>query len=193
MMRRSRVILGIFLTLTLAATAGWVAMGHAGPNCGSSGKSMAATGSGCAAAKSGACASASKAGACPSAMQSAQGGNPACGATMAAGMSGLMLPDGTKMTRMDVENGIDLIFTGRDLTAIRASLDEHIAACAGMDGKPCATQTCSVANTDNSVVLSVRGPGADACCTMMSASLSDNAADRAAKPAKQKRSWWKRI
>ncbi len=190
MTQRGRVILGIFLTLTLAATAGWVASGHAGPGCGSSEKTMAAGGSGCPAAKSGACAAATKAGACPSAMQSAHAGEAACGSATAAGMPGLVLPKGTKMTRMDVENGIDLVFTGKDLAAIRTSLDEHMAACAGMDGKPCGNQTCSVASTENSVVLSVRGPDAAACCTMMSASLGDEAA---AKPEKQKRSWWKRI
>jgi hypothetical protein len=198
MKRKSRAIMGTFLALTLAALAGWVAMGHAGSDCGSSGKAVAAASSGCPSAKAGGCPSA-KAGGCPSAAKSAcgakgaQAAGPRCGSAMAGGTGNLVMPDGTKMTRMDVENGVDLIFTGKDLAAIRSRLDGHIAACTGMKEKPCAARTCTVASTENSVVLSVRGPDAESCCTMMTASLTDNpATTEPAKPAKKKWSWWKR-
>jgi hypothetical protein len=198
MERKNRVIMGAFLALALAATAGWVAMGYAGSGGGCGTKAVAASGSGCPSAKAGGCPSA-KAGGCPSAAKSAcgakgaQAAGPGCGTAMAGGMGDLVMPDGTKMTRMDVDNGIDLIFTGKDLAAIRARLEGHIAACTGMKEKPCAAQTCAVASTENSVVLSVRGPNAESCCTMMTASLSGDAAKaEPVKPAKKKGSWWKR-
>ncbi len=198
MERKNRVIMGAFLALALAAAAGWVAMGHAGSDSGCGAKMVAASGSGCPSAKAGACPSA-KAGGCSAAAKSAcgakgaQAASPGCGTAMAGGMGDLVMPDGTKMTRMDVEGGIDLIFTGKDLAAIRARLDGHMATCTGMKEKPCAAQTCTVANTENSVVLSVRGPNAEACCTMMTASLSGDAVKaEPVKPAKKKGSWWKR-
>jgi hypothetical protein len=198
MERKNRVIMGAFFALALAAMAGWVAMGYAGSDSGGGAKVMAASGSGCPSAKAGGCPSA-KAGGCPSAAKSAcgakgaQAGGPACGSAMAGGRGDLVMPDGTKMTRMDVENGVDLIFTGKDLAAIRARLDGHIAACTGMKEKPCAAQTCTVMSTENSVVLSVRGPNAESCCTMMTASLSGDAVKaEPVKPAKKKGSWWKR-
>jgi hypothetical protein len=198
MERKNRVIMGAFLALALAATAGWVALGHAGSGSGCGTTVMAASGSGCPAAKAGGCPSA-KAGGCPSAGKSAcgakgaQAAGPGCGAGMTGGMGDLEMPDGTKMTRMDVENGVDLIFTGKDLAAIRARLDGHIAACTGAKEKPCAAQTCTVASTENSVVLSVRGPNAESCCTMMTAALGgEGMKAEPAKPAKKKGSWWKR-
>lgn len=198
MERKNRLIMGAFLALALAATAGWVALSHAGSDSGCSTKAATAAGSGCPSAKAGACPSA-KAGGCPSAAKSAcgaqgtQAAGPSCGTAMAGGMGDLAMPDGTKMTRMDVEDGIDLIFTGKDLAAIRTRLDGHIAACTGMKEKPCATQTCAVTSTENSVVLSVRGPNAASCFTMMTAALSGDAGNaEPAKPAKKKGSWWKR-
>jgi hypothetical protein len=200
MMRRtSRVLQSAFLALAMAAASGLVAQGHAGAGSCASDKAATAGASGCpSAAKAGGCPSAAKGcpgaavGGCPSAKAS-KAGPAGCGSAMAGMPGGVVMPDGTKMTRMDVDGGIDLIFTGRDLGAIRASLDGHIAACSTMKEKPCAGQACTVTTTENSVVLSVRGANAESCCTMMTMSLSGGEPKaEPVKPVKKKWSWWKR-
>jgi hypothetical protein len=214
MKRESRLIIGAFLALVLAAAAGWVAMGYAGSNQGCAGKAVTASASGSPSAKAGGCPSAraggcpsAKAGGCPSAgkmgasaavgccpgSKGAQAAVSGCGAGMGGGAGVLGMPEGTKMTRMDVPDGIDLIFTGKDLAAIRTCLDGHLAACSGTKEKTCPGQTCTVASTENSVVLSVRGPNAESCVTMMTASQGgEEAKSEPAKPAKKKWSLWKR-
>lgn len=198
MRRMNRVTIGAFLALFLAATIGLVAPGFAGSENGSAVKGAPAAGSGCPSAKASGCPSAAKG--CPGATvggcagaKGAQAAGIGCGSAMAATTGDIVMPDGTKMTRMDVEDGIDLIFTGKDLAAIRTSLDGYIAACAAAKEKPCAVPACTVATSENSVVLSARGPNAESCCTMLTAALSGDAAKAApAKPAKKKWSLWKR-
>jgi hypothetical protein len=217
MKRKNRVITGALFALALAATAGWVAMSHAGSDAGCSAKVAkvsGASGSGCPSAKAGACATAkagacasAKATGCPSSATSATGacgakaacggkcahaGGAGCGGAMGGGMGDLGLPEDTKMTRMDVENGVDLIFTGRDLAAIRTRLDGRVAACNGTKERACAGQTCTLASTDNSVVLSIRGPNAGSCCAMMTTATGEASTSEPAKPAKKK-AWWRLI
>jgi hypothetical protein len=192
MKRMNRVIMGAFLALALVATAGWVATGYAGSDTGCPTKAAVTTGSGCPSAKAGGCPSA-KAGGCPMAAKSAQAGGAGCSMSTTGSAGALAMPDGTKMTRMDVENGIDLLFTGKDLPAIRARLDAYVAACAQAKDKPCAPGACTVTSTENSVVLSMRGPDAQTCLSLMTASMSgDPAKTEPPKPAKKKWSWWKR-
>jgi hypothetical protein len=133
-----------------------------------------AGGSACSAHRTNVACSAS-AGACPASagtscsgkgMQAATG----CCAARRAAMTQtaeVRLPEGTQMTRVDVKDGIDLVFTGKDLAGIENFLNDHMAACTNVskDGKKTAcSQTCAVQRSEENVVLSIRGSQAEACC-----------------------------
>jgi len=132
---------------------------------------------GCGAQAMGACASKAKsAGACGShgnAMQTAQ----------------VALPEGTEVTRVNVDGGIDLVFTGKDLAGIESFLNANMESCLqkssdGKAAKAACTETCAVTKNEKAVVLSIRGQNAENCCSnwMQTASLTDESG--AEKPAK---------
>lgn len=108
---------------------------------------QASAGAGCCATK-GAATQASNGGSCAT-MQS----------TMAASF-----PADTKVTRVVVPGGVDMIFTGSDLATIENSITATTNACntAGRPGD-CGARTCSVSRVGNSVVLSLRGENPEGC------------------------------
>jgi hypothetical protein len=128
--------------------------------------------SGCAAAKQAStdgktCTMSAKAGSC--AAGKAMAGGSCCAAKKASvtTTASTMFPEGTQVTKVAVDGGVDLIFTGRDLAAIEKALSEHAKACNTTDGgKKCANK-CSISKTDNGVVMSVRGESPESCCAGM--------------------------
>jgi hypothetical protein len=159
--RKFTVPAGLGLALLLAA--GLAAEGHAG-------------GSACAAKKghagcsSGAKATMAKSGCSPSQAR----------ATQTAEVS---LPEGTRMARVDVEGGMDLVFTNADLTAVESFLNAHMEMCtsAAKAERQACRETCTVTRDDKEkrVVLSIRGQKAEECCAtwMEQASLTDDAGE----------------
>ncbi len=73
-------------------------------------------------------------------------------------------PADTKVTRVVVPGGVDMIFTGSDLATIENAISTTTNACntAGRPGD-CATRSCSVSRVGNSVVLSLRGENPEGC------------------------------
>jgi hypothetical protein len=76
--------------------------------------------------------------------------------------AGPMFPEGSMVTRIEVPDGVDCVFTGSDLSAIEKVLKEHVAKCGGKEAK--SGPTCSVVTGPKAVVLSVRGENAASCC-----------------------------
>lgn len=109
---------------------------------------QASAGAGCCASK-GAATQASNGGSCATTQS-----------TMAASF-----PTDTKITRVVVPGGVDMIFTSSDLATIENTISATTNACnaAGRPGD-CGARTCAVSRVGNSVVLSLRGENAEGCC-----------------------------
>lgn len=157
--------LGLFIAAGLTANAG------SGGRCGSKATTTAgsvtctdAQKAACGATKTTSATMVSNSGGCGSATSATMASGSACCASkgVKTTMADAKLPEGTKMTRVEVPGGIDVIFTGKDLTGIQSFLNAHAGLCSEND-KNC-PRTCAVSATDNSVVLSVRGENPDQCC-----------------------------
>lgn len=189
-MSTNRKVSGLLaLALAFVFVAGAAVESFAGgAGCPSSkGKAGCATaGKGCTAAEMGSCTSAKGAqaatmGSCTSAKGAQAAAGCCAGKAKGAQASDVRLPDGTQVARVDVDGGMDLVFTGADLTGIEKFLNANLASCteSWKKGKESCGQTCSIAKNDKekNVVLSIRGQEAETCCAtwMQQASLTDEA------------------
>jgi len=187
--RNQKTLGAVGLALALALSAGFASQSDA---CGGDGKkaSIKATSSkatttassdGCAATKHASMDKASAAGACGAkakATQTASGCCPSKGKAMQTAQA--TLPDGTQMTRVDVEGGIDLVFTSKDLAGVENFLNTNMQTClemSGKNGKAACGETCKVSRTEENVTLSIRGGNAETCAAnwMQTAALTDEA------------------
>lgn len=177
---RMKTLGAVLAAAALVVASGLATDGFAGPGCGS--KDAKASSSGCPSMKAGTCPSASKgcasSGAACGTAKTTQASTGACSKGQAMTQSAeLKLPEGTRMTRVDVDGGIDMIFTSADLAAVETTLAAHMSLCGepvSADGKRACGQTCTMTRTENSVVLSLRGDKAENCCQtwMQAASLT---------------------
>ncbi len=175
----------ILAAVALVAVSGLMTDGFAGPGCGSK-DAKATSASGCSPAKAAACAAS---GASCGAAKATQASTSACSKGKAMSQSAeLKLPDGTRMTRVDVDGGIDMIFTSADLAAVETVLAAHMGMCGepvSADGKRACGQTCTMTKTENSVVLSLRGEQAENCCSTWMQAASLTGEDAKGKDAKK--------
>ncbi len=148
--------------------------------CGSKGAvqtAKASGASGCASVKQAStdgksCAVAGKAAGSCASLKTASAGSSCCASkNSATTTASTMFPEGTEVTKVSVDGGVDLIFTGKDLAAIEKALSEHAKACA-TDKQSCANK-CTVTKTENSVVMAVRGESPESCCAGMMVTVDD--------------------
>ena len=95
-------------------------------------------------------------------------GSAGCGAGTTADAQ-CTFPEGTKMTRVEVPGGMDVIFTGTSLNEVESTLRAMAGSCS--DNPNCTTK-CSVSSTAGSVVLAIRGDNAEACCRAVGVSTA---------------------
>ena len=139
--------------------------------------------------KAGACPAMSGGACCSGAMKKTMAGGACCMGAKAttASAAGSMFPEGTMVTRVAVKGGVDLIFTGNDLAAIRKVLDDHIQTCSANKKSGVSCPKCTVASNEANVVLSVRGKNVDQCCSglMMTADEKSTGTKATVCPAMQ--------